>query len=473
MTRYPDESRESRVVLCSWGADVNRIGDSASSVAHDLIILSLLYDKVLIPDEALALGDQLASWFGPSDEHDAILQLFDIGALGVLTHPMFAYGPADHDLRDRSESAPLAARAEYIQRRSTRNADPFQPHPLQKCLYDKLDSYFRSHPGCLRPARTLEQDDPSRRMSVVLREVLSNSRYLPWCTSAFPGITSAMRLDFLRFIDDPEEIARRARRLNRAVTILTDAQSRPVFNRSLGFQAAELLYSPDAAIAMQDLISTCFAAPFCDGHSAAGRYGGRLRELLVLPADLAADTALDEVIVSVEASVDTSLHLPPLHGRFVEGLRAIRESDDGTRLRRATAEAGGSLEFDEQVACWRAVADRLATLFAPGTPLTLQNALWVVARRAVRGAILGGAAKLLLGAQPSTLAAAVPTAALSAGVGVMADHLTQLARVAYNRQEIRLRLEQAVAYRCSTVPLVEFRSADRDTSPEAGNADAS
>ena len=68
--------------------------------------------------------------------------------------------------------------------------------------------------------------------------------------------------------------------------VIHEPDGRPIFNRSLAYQATDLFHSAQAA-AMRSLIQTTFAAPFVSREHAAGRYSAFLRELpLASPQDL-------------------------------------------------------------------------------------------------------------------------------------------------------------------------------------------
>ena len=51
------------VVLTDLGAEVEHLASSREAVIYRLLLLSLLYDEVLIPDEVPALSRQLSVWF--------------------------------------------------------------------------------------------------------------------------------------------------------------------------------------------------------------------------------------------------------------------------------------------------------------------------------------------------------------------------------------------------------------------------
>lgn len=452
MTKEKDNSlANDSLVLSDWAAKVEFLGLSIEAVVHELLVLSLLYEKILVQDEVFALSNKLAGWLAMPERADLIRKLFDLGCIVVLTHPEAAYLPKDEDLRDLSYKRPIAARAAYLQRRSTKEEDPFAPSQVQERLYDQIDACLRESPASRRPVRSPDQPEPTEQFLAVLRDVLSRRHYRLWLDSAFSGISESMADDFVAYIEDPETLVERAKGSGRYITLRPGLDGRPVFNRSLGYQAADL-YPPRQAESMQRLIQTCFAAPFCASQRAIGRYSQALRELLLLPADLGPDIERQEEIVSVESVVDISLVLPPIDGQFVEGIRSVRESAEGQRLRQSIRRLGEDPQFTEQVDSWRAVADKLATAIIPLKQVTVRSSLVTLGNRAFAGAILGGLASAIRGA-PISLPDVVKDAFLAEGIGLLYDHGREIVRNAYERQEIREQLDQAVAFRCVDLPM--------------------
>lgn len=89
----------SRIVLCDWAANVESIGTSPTKIAHQLAILSLIYDDVLIQDEIFALSNQMAQIFTPGREFEILKQCFEIGSIKVLKHKAYL----SDDLKEMSQ----------------------------------------------------------------------------------------------------------------------------------------------------------------------------------------------------------------------------------------------------------------------------------------------------------------------------------------------------------------------------------
>lgn len=449
------------LVLSDWAANVELLGLSANAVVYELLVLSLLYDKIFVQDEVFALSDRLAEWLGQPYQAPLVRELFALGSIVVLTHPEFAYSTDDADLRKLSEKRPIAARAAYIQRRGTKEERPFAPTARQERLYDHIDASLRELPACRRPVRLKHEPDPTMPFAAILKTVLQSKHHMRWRASAFSGIPDRMAAQFVAYIEDPENVAKVAATKRQKITVPYGSDGRAIFNRSLGYQAAHL-YPPRARGAMRRLIQTCFAAPFCAGQGAAGRYSPALRELLLLPPD--AETATErEEIVTVETVVDIPLVLPPIGDRFARSVRDVRESVEGRSLRRAIWNLGEDPNFEEQVECWRAVADTLAGHLVnarPGKTATVRASLMTFGKKAVTGAILGGIASKLMGEPAAALPGAIAGAFLSEGMGIVYAHGQEVARNAYRQQEVREQLERAVAFRCTTLalPPLSFRA---------------
>jgi hypothetical protein len=442
-------SRPTSVVLTDWSADPQHIGKSSRDVIYELMLSSLLYDEVLVQDEVFALSTRLAGWFSPGKDIDLLIKCLDLGTLRVLTHPVSAY--LTDNLRELSTKAPIWARAQYIQDVGTLKGHIFAPTQLQEAFYHALDSHLLAYPHLRRPVGFRKRVDIFSLFGKILKEVLSTRHYRKWIGSAFKGVTQSMADEFVDCIIEPEKAIARIRDRGRECKVVAGADGRPVINRSLVDQLAEL-YPPTQLRAMKNLTQTAFAAPFCWREEAVGRYSRSLRELLWVPAAALGKVHRKEEVVSVEAHVDIPMSLPDLNSDFPRIIQRVRESESGRNLRASIQTLGEEVDFQTQVECWRAVADELARGVTRPKQVNVLSALLRVGRRMISGATVKGLYEFSKGKGvdlPDVFAAAFFTAAF----GIVFDHGLEVIRNDLLQQRIRGQLERAVEFRCASLPM--------------------
>jgi hypothetical protein len=440
------------VVLTDWAADLEHLGKGPEAVLYELMLLSLLYDSILIQDEVFALSDKVSWWFSSSGYAELLPECFDLGAMVVLTHPLLVY-PTD-DLRELALDSPILARAKYVEKYGTRAEYRFVPTERQKAFYHLVDSYLQVRPAAHRPVGSLQKLDIMSCFATVLRDVLSMRQYTKWRDSAFPGITDAMAEDFVGYIDEPDKLAAKLKDSGRDYVVLTEPEGRPVFNRSLGYQAASL-YPRNQARAMQRLIQTTFAAPFTWRENAAGRYSKSLRELLWMPTDSLAEVGeieSEEDIVSVEAHIDTPIVLPDLDSDFVDAIARVRTSAAGKKLRWSMRRFGEEIDFESQKQAWSEVADELAAAVTRPRPVCIRTALLRVGKSAVIGSVAKGLFDAVRGEDPH-IGLGLAGAFLCGAAGLAFNHGLELFRYDLQRQRIRSQIEQAVEFRCVSLAM--------------------
>lgn len=446
------ESTPNSVILTDWGADVENLGKSPDAILYELLLLSLLYDKILVQDEVLALSKRMSRWFLTAEYKEILIKCFELGTVVVLKHPLFAY-PTD-DLRDLSLKAPILARAMYIQRFGTKGQEKFTPDELQLALYHVIDSFLLGCQQAQRPAGSLKKVDIMPAFASILKDVLSSKHHTKWRNAAFRGITDLMREDFLRFIDRPEIVVARFGKTNRDFVTLLGPEGIPVFNRSFAFQAANL-YPPRQAKAMQRLVQTTFTAPFCWREDAAGRYSRSLRELLWLPPGASAEVEgyehMDD-IVSVEAVVDVSVGLPDLSTDFVEAIALVRNTKAGKRLRQAVRQVGAQAGFRLQNEAWLEVADVLACSVTKRKPINIRISVIRIGKEIVLGSVAGGLISVATGAA-TTIPSILTSAFFGGAIGISFDHGYEVLRSDLVHQELRSKLEKAVELRCTSLAM--------------------
>ncbi len=445
----------SSVLMTDWAVDGKSIGN-LDAVIYELMLLSLLYDSVLIQDEIFALSPKFANMFSSKENIDILKKLLDIGAITVLTHPLQVY-PTD-ELKELATAAPIFARAKYTQQYSTRADKLFKPSNKQITLYHEIDACLSRNPGTQRPVGSLMQFDIMKAFGFLLKDTLSSKHYKKWIGSAFGGITNEMADDFINFIEDTEKLSSQLTRNNKGIRLVPGPDGKPVFNRSLGYLATTL-YPHRQAKAMQSLIQTTFAAPFCWRENASGRFSKFLRELLWMPEDIIND-GYDQLgegsIVSVEAHTDIEILLPEMNTDFVDHIQAIRDSLPGKKLRMVVRHMEQDISFNRQVESWYEVADLLASLITTGKPVTIREYLLGVGNGLVCGAVAHG----LLTQVRSTkidMAGNLLEGLLSGGLGILSGSLYRIFRDNRKNQKLRKKIENAVEFRCSpfNMPLLQ------------------
>jgi hypothetical protein len=385
------ESGADTIVLTDWGADVDNIAVDVRSFAWELMLLSLLYEKVLIQDETFVVSSQLPKWFSTADNRRILDELLGMGAVAVLTYPIDAY--PDEELQLLAHSSPLAARSRYIATYTTKRDKPFVPTRNQEALCRFLDPIVSQRRGVRIEPGGKREFDIMPAFSAVLREVLGHEHYQKWLTAAFSGVSPQMKKDFLGFLENPELAVQRPGKGNK-LRVVRDEQGGIVFGRSLGFQLASW-YGQREKNAMQRLIQSCFAAPFCYREKAVGRYNSRsLREPLLVSEEMASGLSQKGTGLRVESRIKVNIELPLPTKGFGEIVQGVRTSDAGKALRRSMRYIGSDPYFHVQKEALTAVAEELAEGLAklthPGKRLNLISLLCTSGKDVFTGLLADG-----------------------------------------------------------------------------------
>src|SRR5947209_321766 len=138
----------------------------------ELLLLSLVYDEIFLPEEYLVLNNRIARLFSQPQDVDLLKPFFESGVLKVLGMPPRGYvRPSDLEL---SGKHPLLARAQHIQFASTKEAKPFKPTKYQDAFYPLFDAALVGHDKSRKPV--VERFAPGG-MSVLLRTILEQGAY--------------------------------------------------------------------------------------------------------------------------------------------------------------------------------------------------------------------------------------------------------------------------------------------------------
>lgn len=436
----------SRVVLTHWAAARVR-ADNRRHFMQQLMLLALLYDEVLLQDEFLVLDDRVAWWLRDRNFRD-LDNLAETGAVKILRHPLFAY-PTE-ELRSLAEEAPMVARSRQIRAFATKGGYEFQPNAVQRQFYAQLDGLMAG--GHVSRAVNATPDFPIMpAFERILRVMLSDQRR--WSSRAY-RIPSAAFDEMLRLIDNPNAARRILRESGLPATAIVEGDQ-PEINRSFTSQLARL-FPPRVERGMRSLIQSAFAAPFTWRERAIGTYGRGLRELIVAEPGATYPEPLREV-VTVESQITLDGVLPIPLTDFGAAIAGVRASPAGIRLRDAMTRLGAEPDLREQRMAWLEVADELAARLHATHPVRLRTALAEGASGVVGAMLVEGIVKRTT---TSGLLESLPLHVLAeGGAGIAAvggPLLCDLARQYLPSVETRMRLERAVTFRCSPVPVPPF-----------------
>jgi len=441
MSHQPDKrmtkKRPTSLILTDWGANGN-VYKSPRKFVTDIIILSLLYDKVLIQDEIFVLSDSLPKWFNTPAKHVLLSKIFELDSVVLLAWPTIAY---TKNITTDPKKHPLVARAEWHVRNSTRGDELFAPNELHNAFYEKVEDILSIRSSSIRERAFGTDIDVGTSYRKILHDVLSMKRYESWLRSLYPDISDTTRDAMLKYIDNPslavQELKDKGFQVN--ALIWDDA---PIFNRSLGFQVSKM-YKEKEKNALQQLIQSAYAIPLCDSEDAIGRYGRFLKEVPWCSSEKDAERNAQENKVVVEAVVNTKLWLPEWFDDFPSIINKVRSTKEGRALRRSVEELGNEITFNEITRRWQEVADILSS-YCPQKSKC--NAI-TTAVRIGSDITIGTVVDLLTPEGSSPLASMLGT-----GIGVAADHIYQLIKNDLHRQVVREELEKAVDFRCSWIP---------------------
>ncbi len=315
------QNRSRSVLLTDWGADGERIRGDKSSVVYQIIIPSLLYDEIIIPDEIFVVSNKLARWFGNDEGLEIWRELFDIGSLAIIKHPITAY--LNPSLQEFAQYNPIQARARYIEKFGSKDDEYFSPTDFQKRFYKNIELLLSQN-------KTIEMREAGAKKSTpimpifgnILGSLLQHPGYRSWRRICFPQITNENLTIFEKLFTEPESIIHELQRRNYLRNFLRDEDDIPVVNRSMAYQAANLFPSA-ARQSLQRLTDSAFTAAFCFRENAVGRYGGMLKAVPPLSEEttnMPNGELTSEAVAVVDAHVRLPIPMPKLdrgYGRAV------------------------------------------------------------------------------------------------------------------------------------------------------------
>lgn len=442
------EEKESvnSLLMTDWAANARSIAKDAKTFIYELVLLSLVYDEILIQDEVFALSEKLSGWMENEENFRQLQSCFSVGCIHILTHPKNGF--RSKKLQDLSEYNPIKARANHIAKYSSYEDRPFKPTDQQKRFYNKIDTLISCSNDIRRPVGIKNRLNFRLHFPKILQEVLCNGLYRNWISKSFVHITREMAADFIDFIDKPEKALGKLPPDMRQ----SDQNKDVIFSRSLGYRLARYFYPPKERKAIQRLIQTAFAAPFCENEDASGRYDRNLKELIWSPREMES-TLFDENenVCSLQAHVQVPLNLPSLGDNLSEIISEVRNSPEGLSLRRAMKEHDFN-SFEKQRLAWQAVADKLAHLLNKSKKINVKIAAIQIGKDIITGVVVGGLFEFSYRGNID-LPVALGSAFLGGSIG-LANHTLRLFWQDVRSQNLRPLIEKAVQIRCSRIPCI-------------------
>jgi len=437
-------SRPSSLVLSDWGA-YGETYRSRNKLVNDLILLSLLYDHVLIQDEVFVLSDNLPKWFDGIDGRELLHKIFRLDSIALLAWPLSAY---TKNIGTDPEQHPIEARAEWHVKNSTRGDQLFLPNERHRRFYKQLEASLSTRKTSSRERGSISNLNVGDSFRTILSEVLSKDVYKPWLKCQYRPLSHKIIDNILRYIDAPDLAVRDLNDNGYRVNVVIDGDT-PVFNRSLGFQVSKM-YRANERKALQDLIQSVYAIPLCECEKAVGRYSGQLREV---PWNVSNDYVFSRTsnAVRVEAEVDTELCLPSIMDDFPAIINRVRKSTEGKALRKAFRNIGNESDFVTASKCWSDVSGVLATNTKKANTHKARTTAISIGTKVVFGTVVGGFLQVAAPLLDPYLSGAIG-GLVSEGVGVYFDHALEVMNNDLSNGQMRSELERAVKIRCTWIP---------------------
>jgi hypothetical protein len=419
------------------------------------MLLSLLYDEVLIQDEIFVCSQKMAGWFRDGETFRLLEELFAIGGITVLKRPLRRYPP---QLQEKAQKNPIQARVEHLTKFSVGNTgEPLRFTNEQRQFHNRLESCLLASPRGHRDAGSKNAlgEDLMQSFGNRLSEVLMDARYKRWRASKFPHISPQTGSEFVGFVQDPSEAIKRIKERTGQQPRFTLEGDSPVFSTALAVQAAAS-YQPDEANDLVSLIETVFAVPFCMDEDAVGRHSRTLREL-PLPLDQPEGKREAGRVVKVETRVKVPVGLPRPEPGFAEALQRVRESS-GKKLKNAMKRLGKEMDFHRQEEAWSEVKEELASQIADRRRMR-EFGVWSILGSIGHELIFDTIADFMLHPPRSTeeCLSRLLVRSLGKGFSLTSGYVYELLRMDLQRQRISEKLESAVQFRCVDYPKVTGR----------------
>lgn len=197
------------VVLVDWSRHNEPTAHSRNSLLYELMLLSLLYDEVLVQDEILVCSKNMARWFSEPESFRLFEELFAVAGIVLLKRPLEKYPP---ELQESAQKKPVTVRSEYLEQFSVGNdGKQLRFTNEQRIFQTRLEACLLASPSAHRDAgsKSALREDLMQSFGSLLSTVLTDERYSKWRRRRFPGFSPRMAQDFLAFVRDPAAASRR------------------------------------------------------------------------------------------------------------------------------------------------------------------------------------------------------------------------------------------------------------------------
>lgn len=449
----PDAIGASLAVV-DWAATPDRLRTDRNGFVQQMLVLSLLYEEILMPDELLVLSDPISNWFSDKEGRAIWDALAEVRSMTVLTHPLKAYVDESH--RELADRYPMDARAAHISTYGTKENKKWFAADVHRAFYSHVQAGILRNDLRTRAVGVRKELEIMPRFVKLLTKILTKQQYQPWLENTFPSLDPADCARFARYVVEPDRLMRDLRESGMAPHSIQQGAS-ALFNRSLAFQAADLFREADRS-ALHQIIQSAMYAPFCAREDAIGRFGGLVRALPG-PRPKREQDIENSDLVHVTAHVNMPLYLPDVKSaqdlvRFANVVADVRMTPAGQRLRRSIGHLGDSMSFDQQKECWSAVASELAMRVA--NPGSHSISIYKILGEAAAAGVLLHSANEAFAEKPDFLHALLDGSKGglehgAAGLAIAAFHkLWSLTSAHSKLQKSYLAFENAVDFRCTS-----------------------
>lgn len=266
-----DVEHSNRIVMTLWEPEFES-RRLALGALQELIVNSMLYDKVMIKDSDIILNSTIVRFFNRDENFEMLKNLISADLLAILTLPVNKY---PQNMHYDPQEWPIEARAEDIQERKTFKSEYWKPNSRQSAFYKKLDLVLRAHPkGILRTKGETNRTEFASHLARILRD---RTDYSLNEYRQFNGIGEELAELMIRCCEEPGYWIAYLRNKGRP-TEKTGEEGR--YTRTGAYQvlAANRGDNDHEIISMKNLIQSIFNSDYCDNHGSDGQFGGRLIE---------------------------------------------------------------------------------------------------------------------------------------------------------------------------------------------------
>jgi hypothetical protein len=126
--------------MVDWARENEPTARGRNQFLWDLMLLSLLYDDILVQDEIILCSNKLPAWFPDTESFLLLEEIIDIGPLKILKRPQHRYPKS---LQDLAGSRPISARREHLAKYSVNNdGKPLTLTPAHHAFHNRLEAFL-------------------------------------------------------------------------------------------------------------------------------------------------------------------------------------------------------------------------------------------------------------------------------------------------------------------------------------------